>query len=238
MAKASGEGALLELVRAIAAHDGKKVARLLKASPALATEASGVGATRQEAKAYFLEEIPHYIYEGDTALHLAAAAHDRAAAEALLARGASVSACNRRGAQPLHYAVDGNPQSPSWDPDAQVAVIHCLLEAGADPGATDKNGVTPLHRAVRTRCAAAVRTLLEGGANPRGKNGNGSTPLHLAVQNTGRGGSGGEGARAQQKEIIRLLLAHGARPSDRDAAGKSVRQSVIGAGILEVLDGG
>src|SRR5262249_37413720 len=51
------------------------------------------------------------------------------------------------------------------------------------------SGVTPLHRAVRTRCAAAVRALLDGGADPRRKNKNGSTPIKLATQHTGRGGA-------------------------------------------------
>jgi len=53
--------------------------------------------------------------------------------------------------------------------------------------AQDKNGATALHRAVRTRCAAAVKFLLQAGADPTIKNKPGSTPFHLAVQNTGRG---------------------------------------------------
>jgi ankyrin repeat protein len=95
--------------------------------------------------------------------------------------------------------------------------------AGANPNAEDKSGVAPLHRAARTRCAAAVRALLVNGANALARNKSGSTPLHLAVQNTGRGGTGSAAARAEQKEIIRLLLGHGAQPSDKDAAGRSVR---------------
>jgi len=43
-----------------------------------------------------------------------------------------------------------------------------------------------LHRAVRTRCAAAVRFLLQAGADPTTRNKPGSTAFHLAVQNTGR----------------------------------------------------
>src|SRR6266853_2768735 len=72
-------------------------------------------------------------------------------------------------------------------------------------------------RAASLRCtvpcaiaAAAVRALIEGGADPRVPNRNGSTPLLLATQNTGRGGSGSAEAKAQQKEILRLLVEHGA----------------------------
>jgi ankyrin repeat protein len=76
---------------------------------------------------------------------------------------------------------------------------------GADPNAADKSGVTPLHRAVRTRCAAAVRVLLANGADPLRTNGSGTTSLRLAVLNTGRGGSGTAAAKEQQREIVRLL---------------------------------
>ena len=41
-------------------------------------------------------------------------------------------------------------------------------------------------------------------------NKNGSTPMLLASQNIGRGGSGSADAKAQQKEILRLLTEHGA----------------------------
>jgi ankyrin repeat protein len=119
--------------------------------------------------------------------------------------GADVHAKNRRGAAAIHYAVDGIPGSPYWNPRAQAATVARLIEAGADANALDNNGTTPLHRAVRNRCAAAVRALLDGGADARSRNKSGSTPMQLAVQNTGRGGSGSPEAKAQQTEIIRLL---------------------------------
>src|SRR2546430_13232621 len=98
-----------------------------------------------------------------------------------------------------------------------------MIRAGGDPSCGDPSGVAPLHRAVRTRCAAAVRALLAHGADPRIRNRSGSTPLHLAVQTTGRGGTGTADARKQQSEIFRLLLEHGARLTDEDARGKTVR---------------
>jgi len=150
------------------------------------------------------------MYEGDTALHMAAAAYQTRIADELIARGADVHARNRRGAVPLHYAVDGGPSLPGWDPRAQAKMVARLILAGADPNAVDKSGVAPLHRAVRNRCAAAVKALIDGGADSRAPNENGSTPLVLATQNTGRGGSGSAQAKAQQEEILRLLIEHGA----------------------------
>ncbi|MBL7097954.1 MAG: ankyrin repeat domain-containing protein [Alphaproteobacteria bacterium] len=199
------EAQLSKLIRAIGTRDSEDALQLLAASPVLAHEALDTGATRSAAKAFFFGDIGHYVYQGDTALHVAAASYDTRVMRKLLALGADVHAVNRRGAQPLHYASDGHPNSPCWKPRAQAAVIALLIAGGADPNARDKTGVTPLHRAVRTRCADAVRALLEGGADPVLKNGNGATPMDLALKATGRGGSGSPQAKAQQAAIIRLL---------------------------------
>ena len=193
-------------MRAIAAGETSRARRLVGASPELVHRRAVIGATRRHAGEYFFEKIRHFIYAGDTALHIASAGFRWAIARALIDAGADCSARNRRGAEPLHYAADAN----TWNPAAQAATIRTLIRAGAEPNATDKSGVTPLHRAVRTRCAAAVEALLAGGADPCRKNGSGSTPLDLALGNTGRGGSGTPRAREQQQEIILLLRRHGA----------------------------
>ena len=198
------------LVRAIVGSDVTTAIRMIAASPKLARERAGDGATRQTAKANFFDEILHYMYEGDTALHMAAAAYQERIAEELIAKGAEVRAKNRRGAEPLHYAADGAPGSLHWNPPAQAATITRLIKAGADPNAVDNSGVAPLHRAVRTRCAAAVKALLEGGADVRARNKSGSTAMLLAGQNTGRGGSGSPEAKAQREEIVRILKEFGA----------------------------
>jgi Ankyrin repeats (many copies) len=211
----------LDFVRVVVSGDVEQVSRRLAARPALATMAAGTGATRQRSSTFFFTNIAHYLYAGDTALHMAAAAFRRPVSEALVAHGADVHARNRRGAEPLHYAADAN----RFEPAAQAETVAYLLSIGADPNALNKDGVAPLHRAVRTRSLAAVRALLDGGANPRLPNSAGSTPLHLAVQTTGRGGSGSSLAREQQAAIVRLLLERGARVTDRDRRGKTVLQA-------------
>jgi hypothetical protein len=221
----------LEFVRSVVHGDLDGMSRSLQASPSFATAPSDVGATRQDASTFFFNEIAHYLYAGDTAIHLAAAAFRRPAAELLIAHGADCRAKNRRGAEPIHYAADAN----RWDPTAQSETIAYLLSVGADPNALDSAGVAPLHRAVRTRSLPAVRVLLDGGANARAPNQAGSTPLHLAVQTTGRGGSGSEHARQQQTGIIRLLLDRGASPTDKDGKGKQVRRAATSEWIRALL---
>jgi len=222
-------------MKAIVRDDASEVEKLLASTPSLATERLVVGATRQAAKDYFFNEIVHYLYEGDTSLHAAAAGYRKAIAQQLLKNGANVAAANRRGATPLHYAADGHPSSPNWNPAAQAEMIALLIQAGADPNALDKSGVAPLHRSVRQRCASAVDSLLRNGASVQLKNKSGSTPLHLAVQTTGKGGSGSPEAKALQREIIARLLKAGAKPNDRDGRGKTVRQAAQ-SNWISVLD--
>ena len=211
----------LAFARVVVNGDIDEVSQRLADNPTLATTTSDVGATRQGSSAFFFTDIAHYLYAGDTALHIAAAAWRRNVAELLVAHGADCRARNRRGAEPLHYAADTN----RWDPTPQAEVIDYLLSVGADPNALDNTGVAPLHRAVRTRSLAAVQALLNGGANPRQLNQSGATPLHLAVQTTGRRGSGSPHARTQQAAIVRQLLERGARGTDQDRHGKTVHEA-------------
>jgi len=217
---------LMRLLRAIAEDDERAIREALAQEPSLARAALSEGASRADAAAFFLAPIGAYAYEGTTALHVAAAAHRPGIAQELLALGASARAKDRRGCEPIHAAARsfpqgngrasrsprngaaaGSPGSERWDPRAQARTIACLVDAGADPNAPDKRGVLPLHVAARTRSAAAVAALLERGADPTRANKNGSTPLMLAKLSTGRGGAGSPEAKAQQREIVRLLGA-------------------------------
>ena len=232
----SEDRALFALFGAIALRDRTEVARRLDSSPGLASRPIRIAASRHDSEAYFLSAIRHYVYAGDTALHLAAAAYQREPAESLVARGADVRARNRRGAEPLHYAADGGPDTTHWDPVAQREVIAYLITAGADPNAFDTSGVAPLHRAVRNRCSAAAAALIEHGADPLLTNRRGSTPLHLAVQNTGKSNSGTDACKNEQRRLIALLLRNGASPTDVDANGTSVAAAASSAWIRHLLD--
>ncbi|MCM3869525.1 MAG: ankyrin repeat domain-containing protein [Pyrinomonadaceae bacterium] len=205
----------------------KALAQLLKQSPAL----SGL----RVAQDHLVETIPHWLYVGDTPLHLAAAALRVKAAKLLLANGADANAENRRGATPLHYVCDPRPMSGgTWDPQKQAEIIVLLVQHGAKLQQVDRGGASALHRAVRARSPAAVRQLLKAGARVDARlNKRGSTPLHLAVQSTGAGGTAG--AVSEQLEIIELLLQHGADPDARDGRCRSALDWAKNERILTAL---
>ena len=123
------------ILAAIVADDRARVRKLIKADPGLTT--------RLVSEAHLYEsKIVHWIYVGDTALHLAAAGHRVELVRLLLAAGADPnSAKNHRRSGPLHYAADGN--GPDWNTTRQVQTIQCLLEAGADVNIPDRQGATP-----------------------------------------------------------------------------------------------
>jgi ankyrin repeat protein len=89
----------MKFVRLVVNGDIDEVRRKLKANPALTTISSDIGATRQNGSTFFFREIAHYLYAGDTALHMAAAAFDRPIAKLLVKQGADCRAKNRRGAE-------------------------------------------------------------------------------------------------------------------------------------------
>ena len=106
-------------VRAIIKGQARLASRLLTTHPEFATRTFAAGATRGDAAPFFFEDIAHYCYQGDTALHMASAAFQRSTARLLVRKGAALDAKNRRGAEPLHYAADAN----TWNPTAQAETI-------------------------------------------------------------------------------------------------------------------
>jgi ankyrin repeat protein len=203
-----------ELLAAIVADDAEAV-RLVRAAPEIARA--------RVVDERLVEEIPHQLYAGDTALHLAAAALRPAVVAALIEAGADANAANRRGAIALHYACDARPRAgKAWEPATQRSVIELLLDAGSHIEHKDKAGATPLHRAVRARSPEAVRCLLERGARVDATHGRqGTTPLHMGGRSTGA--SGTKGTRAEHRRIVELLLEYGADPRTRDAKGNLPR---------------
>jgi len=205
----------------------QEVARALRAAPQ--------AYRAQASQDVLVEAIPHWLYVGDTPLHLAGAALRTGVAKVLLDAGSDPNARNRRSATPLHYACDARPGSGgTWDPAAQIAIIDLLVERGARLDQGDRGGATPLHRAVRARSPGAVRQLLTLGARTDCRlRAGGSTPLHLAAQSTGASGTAGR--LDLQLEIIALLRQHGADSTARDGANRTARDWARSERVSEAL---
>src|SRR5580698_9983888 len=110
------------ILTAIVDDDRARVGKLVKSDPRLAT---GLIATARLYQA----KITHWIYVGDTALHLAAAGYRVEIVRLLLAAGADPnSAANHRKSRPLHYAADGCITRPDWNAKRQVKTMQILLD--------------------------------------------------------------------------------------------------------------
>lgn len=157
--------------------------------------------------------------------------------ESLLVDGADLTAWDKHGYTPLHYAaaLNANPDVTAlllghgadpndWDNRARTPlhraaaqntnpdITTCLLDHGADPNARDDEGRTPLYYAVtRNANPNVVAHLLNCGADPNA----GGDLLHLAVGNN-------------NPDMVASLLAHGADPNARDKEGRTPLQVVLG----------
>lgn len=222
---------LRSLIAAIVADDRRKVGELLQTGPELVRGSVVQG--------HYENRLAHWIYAGDSALHVAAAGHRVEIVRTLLAAGAAGNAAgNHLQCQPLHYAVDSYLNNPFWDAARQVATLQLLLEAGVSIDATDKNGATALHHAVRVGGVTAVKFLLAANADITIRNKSGSPPFHLAVQSLDRRGAGQGRTRAAQREIIEAFLERGDGAALVDAKGRTVADAARSMWIREILSRG
>src|SRR6059036_74666 len=108
------------LLTAIVDDDRRALKALLKAD-------RGLAARLIRKPRLYDSKIFHWIYVGDTALHLAAAGYRVEIVRRLVTAGADPNAAsNRRHSGPLHYAADGYINGPAWDAQRQVKTIRCL----------------------------------------------------------------------------------------------------------------
>lgn len=132
---------------------------------------------------------------------------DAAALAALLDRGVPANVSNEKGDSLLMLA--------SYHGHAAAARL--LLERGADPELANARGQTPLAGVAFQGNPALAALLLDGGAVVDGAGPDGRTPLMFA-------------AMFDRVEVVDLLVARGADPRRRDAAGASALDLARGMG--------
>ncbi|KAK3247941.1 hypothetical protein CYMTET_42571 [Cymbomonas tetramitiformis] len=132
--------------------------------------------------------------EGRTALTVALAFGQEAAARALLEAGAGVNAGTGR--RPLHVAAE----------KGKVEMLIELAGKGAEVDAEDREGRTALMVALAFGQEGAARALLEAGAGVNA--GTGQRPLHAA-------------AKKGMEEMVRELVGKGAEVDAEDGEGRT-----------------
>ncbi len=170
--------------------------------------------------------------DGETSLHLAAAFNrSLAITEALIDFGADVNAASRDGLTPLHYAALNH---------AEAGMVELLLARGADPALQDGNGKTardvagdrlrPLLKMRGTPPADVARPAGEWGTNQYFAD---ATAADVREQlSSGEQAGGVEKAQglsylsraaryAQDKEVLEVMIEHGADPNATDNNGNS-----------------
>lgn len=142
------------------------------------------------AAALLLAGAPAGAAEVDVRLLAAAKAGDEAAVRVALADGADVTAPEKDGTTPLHWAVHADAP----------AIVELLLTAGADATARNRYGVPPIALAAVNGSAAVTRLLLTAGADPNTTLAQGETVLMTA-------------ARTGAPGVVEAMLAAGADPN-------------------------
>lgn len=133
-----------------------------------------------------------------TALYQAAGIGNEAAVKYLLEKNADPDLGNDEDETPLQAAIKG--RSP--------ATVALLLDKNADPDKEDPNGDAPIILALADMLPDIARLLIQHQANPNVQSSlTKKTPLHYAVE-------------ANDHELAKLLLEHGARMTEENDQGK------------------
>ncbi|KAJ4152977.1 hypothetical protein LMH87_009492 [Akanthomyces muscarius] len=180
--------------------------------------------------------------QGETILHLAAAAGSESLTQWSLDAGANLSSVTIAHDTALHKAAMSG----------SVPVTRLLLTAGAEVSAANANGETPLHYATLAGSDAVARVLLEAAADVNARSVDDSTALHLASMRWSMGISSllleagllmnmhcNEAVPVdfettyKTAAAIRRLISHGADVSATNSDGETPFHIALGSGIKQ-----
>ena len=152
----------------------------------------------------------------NTPLHFAASEGHFEVARMLLERGADIHSQNDERLTPLQRASQGMREG-------HRDIVRLLLDYGANCDARDNYRNTALHFAASAGNLDGARILLELGAEVDSQNNEGLTPLLRASQ----------GMREGLRDLMRVLLDHGANRNARDNRGNTVLHLAASEGHLD-----
>jgi ankyrin repeat protein len=146
----------------------------------------------------------------DHSVHAAISTENLEALELLLGDDASKDMLNVScgGETPLHKAV----RMAYEDDDVGCTMSKLLLAHGSSIDAKNAAGLAPIHYACRTQRLPVVQLLLQHGAGANVVTSRGFTPLHILCRRP-------PPFDAENLSVLKVLLAHGAAPAQRDAHG-------------------
>ena len=167
-------------------------------------------------------------HEGQTALHKASRRGDINNMHLILKHRPDVNALDNNGSTPLHLAISN---ATSWH-------VELLLDHGANINLRNIQGQTALHKASLRGDPDIIHFILIDGADVDAQDNDGLTPLHLIISKLSMD-SAAEDFKAfvdsePLREVIRLLLDHGASGHRENNRGETPFQVAAARGVQEI----
>jgi ankyrin repeat protein len=165
-------------------------------------------------------------HEGQTALHKASRRDRIDIIHLMLKHGPDVNALDSNGSTPLHLAISERAAG-------------LLLEHGTNINLRNGQGRTALHKASLRGYPDIIHLILNHGADVDAQDNDGSTPLHLIIYKVSMNSEASKDSKAfvvsgPHREVIKLLLEHGASGHRENNRGETPFQVAAARGLQKI----